>query len=355
MIDCLIIFNKTGTVHYTYTADADTPVKSHLKNIDKIIHSNRLEGSTANKSITISPYVLEWDFHDNYVAVASYKEVLAVYGLRRMQFVKKLLPSCLKEFSLFYDVSSGDIQGSSSLPLSEKKVEQFDDTFRALLKINERSANTSHGSQSSMDTTYGNGTSKKDSTEKAKVNKKGKPKKQTVWHGKGKVTQQAMDALDRSKDKGNSQGIDQDAQALMEARSTYLPDADEIPAWEEENTLDDEADENETVGWGKSIKGLFDQISGNKVLTEHDINAAMTEMEQMLISKNVAPNCAQEICEGVKNSLIGKKLSSFSRMKSVVRTALESSKLLCFSKSLFNQNLSNDEKFNKRFHLNSQI
>ena len=327
MIDCLIIFSKSGTVHYSYTSNPDTsPIKTHLKNIDKLIYSNRL--NSTEKTTTVAPYVLEWDSNTDFVAVAIYKEVLAVYGLRRMQFVKFLLSSCVKEFALFYDVcrdSNNDCNHAAFLPLPASKTEQFDSTFQALLKISEKThIATSTGSLSSMSdknlASVNNG-----NTTQTAITTKGKPKKQTVWHGKGKITQQAMNALDRSKDKINSDDKDADVRALMEARATYLPSADEIPSWAQESHLDDNVDEDERDGWGKSLKGLFDQMSGNKILSESDIDSALKDMEHKLVSKNVNQSCAKEICDNVKSSIIGKKLATFSRVKLVVRTALESS------------------------------
>ena len=167
------------------------------------------------------------------------------------------------------------------------------------------------------------------------ANKKG-GKEERVWHdGKGKMTKAALKTLDRSKGLGAGEvnGIDsaiaEDSVALAEARAAYLPSASEAPAWEEEDILvddyDDDADDGSSSnsGWGSSLKGLFDQMSGNKVLTKDDLEAPLEEMKRMLTSKNVANEVAAEICSRVRDRLVGKKMNSFGRVKMAVRHALE--------------------------------
>ena len=167
------------------------------------------------------------------------------------------------------------------------------------------------------------------------ANKKG-GKEERVWHdGKGKMTKAALKNLDRSKGPGAGEvnGIDaaiaEDSAALAEARAAYLPSSTEAPAWEEEDILVDDYDtdanddSSTNSGWGSSLKGLFDQMSGNKVLTNDDLEAPLEEMKRMLTSKNVANEVAAEICSGVRDRLVGKKMNSFGRVKTAVRHALE--------------------------------
>uniref|UniRef100_A0A7S4SSQ4 SRP54-type proteins GTP-binding domain-containing protein n=1 Tax=Ditylum brightwellii TaxID=49249 RepID=A0A7S4SSQ4_9STRA len=172
-----------------------------------------------------------------------------------------------------------------------------------------------------------------------KASKKGKEK--TVWHdGKGKVTKSALANLDRSKEQDKSSALDSidaavadDSNALAEARAAYLPASGETPLWEEEDILDDYDDDDGSDedgeegggGWGSSLKGLFSQMSGNKVLTSSDLDAPLDDMQKMLTSKNVANDIAKEICDSVRSKLVGKKMQSFMRVKTAVRHALEAS------------------------------
>lgn len=154
-------------------------------------------------------------------------------------------------------------------------------------------------------------------------------KENRVWHdSEQKVTSKTMASLDFSQDKVDDLNSDQKLQnALMEARAAYLPKQNEIPAWEEDDAIQDEDESgmhqtNSSSGWGSSLKGMMDQFSG-KVLTEADLAKPLEEMENMLTSKNVATETAQEICNGLRVKLVGKKMTSFTRVKSAVRQALE--------------------------------
>ena len=121
--------------------------------------------------------------------------------------------------------------------------------------------------------------------------------------------------------------------ALMEARAPYLPSEDEVPSWEHEDVLNDDdggdnndnndsSEKSSNSGWGSSLKGMMDQFSG-KYLTDEDLDVPLEEMEKMLTGKNVAREIAQDICLTVRKKLVGKKMASFTRVKTAVRQALE--------------------------------
>jgi signal recognition particle receptor subunit alpha len=172
------------------------------------------------------------------------------------------------------------------------------------------------------------------SKDKTTSSKKGKEAR--VWHKEGEqeVTSASMAKLDRSRNDVSGSGASDDpmeiaenSPALMEARAAYLPAANEVPTWEEEDQLrlvDDEENSNDGsgAGWGGSLKGMMNQISG-KVLTQEDLEEPLKEMEKMLAGKNVARDIAQEICGNVKAKLVGRKMQSFTRVKTAVRQALE--------------------------------
>ena len=136
-----------------------------------------------------------------------------------------------------------------------------------------------------------------------------------------------MAKLDRSKETSKSvdpMDITDTSPALIEARAAYLPSDDEIPTWEEEDKLRlvDDDDDDSSSGWGGSLKGMMDQFSG-KVLTSQDLDEPLKAMEKMLTGKNVAREIAQEICANVRQKLVGRKMASFTRVKTAVRQALE--------------------------------
>jgi len=160
-------------------------------------------------------------------------------------------------------------------------------------------------------------------------NKGGKGKRQ--WHdGKAKVTKKAMEELDKSKAATEEDIVNSGEQALAEARAAYLPTDADLKDFDIENTTqlvdddnDDNGDDDDNSSWGNSLQGLFAQMTGQKVLTKQDLEDPLKEMHRLLTSKNVAADIAQQICQKVQESLVGKKLNSMYRVKTAVRQALE--------------------------------
>lgn len=59
---------------------------------------------------------------------------------------------------------------------------------------------------------------------------------------------------------------------------------------------------------GSALSSLFSRFTGSKVLTKQDLEPVLAEMEKHLMSKNVAKDIAEKICEGVGAALVGKRL-----------------------------------------------
>lgn len=60
------------------------------------------------------------------------------------------------------------------------------------------------------------------------------------------------------------------------------------------------------------LGGLFARLTGSKVLTKEDLAPVLAGMKDHLMKKNVAVDIADKICEGVGDSLIGKRIGGFS-------------------------------------------
>ncbi|CAA7397939.1 unnamed protein product [Spirodela intermedia] len=90
---------------------------------------------------------------------------------------------------------------------------------------------------------------------------------------------------------------------------------------------DDEVDEVRENTQPSSKKGWFtsvlQSISGNTVLEKSDLKPALKALKDRLMTKNVAEEIAEKLCESVAASLEGKKLGSFTRISSTVHTAME--------------------------------
>jgi signal recognition particle receptor subunit alpha len=146
-------------------------------------------------------------------------------------------------------------------------------------------------------------------------NKKGKEMRH--W-GEAKVTKETMAKLDFSTDTGNTD--QENSNALAEARAAYLPSSFEQLQLEQQGQDETIKDDS---SWGAGLQGLLDQMSGNKILTQKDLQQPLHEMQQLLLSKNVAGDIARDIIATVSKNLIGKRLQSFARVKTAVRQALE--------------------------------
>ncbi len=60
-----------------------------------------------------------------------------------------------------------------------------------------------------------------------------------------------------------------------------------------------------------ALSSIFARLTGSKVLTEEDLKPVLEGMKQHLMKKNVAKEISEKVCEGVGESLIGKKVGGF--------------------------------------------
>ena len=63
--------------------------------------------------------------------------------------------------------------------------------------------------------------------------------------------------------------------------------------------------------FGSSFGSLFSRLTGSKTLTVEDLNPVLEGMKQHLMKKNVAKEIAEKVCEGVGESLVGRKVGGF--------------------------------------------
>jgi len=59
------------------------------------------------------------------------------------------------------------------------------------------------------------------------------------------------------------------------------------------------------------LTSFFKGLTGQKVLERSDLEAPLAKMKDLLIVKNVATDIAENLCESVLQSLVGKSISSF--------------------------------------------
>ena len=95
--------------------------------------------------------------------------------------------------------------------------------------------------------------------------------------------------------------------------------------------MDDDSDgevdlEVKETSWlGGMMKNLNKKINvtGQAVLEETDVKPILEKLKEKLISKNVAEEVAQKIADSVESNMVGKKLTSFTRVATAVTKAVE--------------------------------
>ncbi|KAG5438233.1 hypothetical protein PCANB_003084 [Pneumocystis canis] len=70
---------------------------------------------------------------------------------------------------------------------------------------------------------------------------------------------------------------------------------------------------------------IFTNIIKKKALSLNDLTLVLTKMNEQLLKKNIAKEVADDLCESVKNSLIGKNIGTFQSIQGIVKTTMESS------------------------------
>jgi signal recognition particle receptor subunit alpha len=162
---------------------------------------------------------------------------------------------------------------------------------------------------------------------------KKRAKEDRVWGGGGgKISSKQAAALDRSERLATDES--KELREIEQNKAIYLPSEGERPLWEieqEESSQIEEALKSDpevlTTGIWKSLQtsylgSMIQTITGGKVLEESDLTPVLDEMKEMLQSKNVAQEIADDICSSVGRALIGHRLASFTGIKNVVLDAL---------------------------------
>jgi hypothetical protein len=307
MLESLTVISKGGLILFQHYQQSENNEDETNDQINNLIATILLDPTKSSQVRHISDgTVAEWkDSTNDFFVVILYPEVV-LRSSKSVAWLSVLMDSVLKEYAIFSDANDG----SNSVP----DTSLFTKTFQLLWK---QALKEKDSASSSQQDAMGTSTEPQQQRRNLQVAAKGKEKRH--W-GEAKVTKQAMADLDFSKESADGED---DTRALLEARAAYLPSSEEMLEWDtQEEDLDDGAEGGDT-GWGSSLKGLMDQMSGNKVLTDKDLDKPLQNMQRQLTSKNVANDIADEICTNVRAKLVGKKMQSFSRVKTAVRQALE--------------------------------
>ncbi|KAL3566854.1 hypothetical protein D5086_032269 [Populus alba] len=367
MLEQLLIFTRGGLILWT-CKELGNALKGSP--IDTLIRSCLLEERSGAASYNYdapgaASYTLKWTFHNELglVFVAVYQRIL------HLLYVDELLEMVKREFSEIYD---------------PKRVEyfDFDETFRQLRKEAEARAEelrkvkpmgndgrkqqvVKKGSGRKLENGHSNGNHSvvgegnrgmglangkenarsnngafdvsklqklkskgvKKPTDTSVVVRKGSKadpktkvtKKNRVWDDSPKDAK--LDFTDPVEENGNENiqvvAADQ-GESMMDKEEIISSDSEEDE--EDEEVGKDSKPDAKKKGWFSS---MFQSIAGKANLEKADLEPALKALKDRLMTKNVAEEIAEKLCESVAASLEGKKLASFTRISSTVQAAME--------------------------------
>ncbi|TKY54691.1 Signal recognition particle receptor subunit alpha [Spatholobus suberectus] len=164
----------------------------------------------------------------------------------------------------------------------------------------------------------GNGNGKKKDSVVAKAEPKKVVKKNRVWDDSAPQTK--LDFTDHVDGDG-----DRNVDFLAKEQGESMMDKEEILSSDSEVEEDDDTGKGskpvaKKKGWFSS---MFQSIAGKANLEKSDLEPALKALKDRLMTKNVAEEIAEKLCESVAASLEGKKLASFTRISSTVHAAME--------------------------------
>ena len=126
--------------------------------------------------------------------------------------------------------------------------------------------------------------------------------------------------------------VSNDAMGTREANGAYeVADWDFRPSKEEDLPTEDEilarasgrfAVTSAEVDGSKKESGggwsnMLTRLIGKKILTQEDLRPVLADMERHLMSKNVAKDIAEKLCDGVGAALVGKRLGGLTSRSDV--------------------------------------
>ncbi|KAF2310906.1 hypothetical protein GH714_018319 [Hevea brasiliensis] len=348
MLEQLLIFTRGGLILWT-CKELGNALKGSP--IDTLIRSCLLEersgAASYNYDAPGAAYTLKWTFHNELglVFVAVYQRIL------HLLYVDELLAMVKREFSEIYDPK-------------RMNYNDFDEIFRQLRKEAEARAEELKKSKQ-LDRPvsdrkkqgqvkkggFEGGNKKKSEANDGGDGDTGKSYKLENGHSNGNhvniegsravvangkenassnVGAFDVSKLQKLKSKGGKKtnAVVNPVENGNENIEVVATDHGESMMDKEEIISSDSEAEDEEVGKESKPdtkkKGWFSsmfQRKGN--LEKSDLEPALKALKDRLMTKNVAEEIAEKLCESVAASLEGKKLASFTRISSTVQAAME--------------------------------
>jgi len=161
------------------------------------------------------------------------------------------------------------------------------------------------------------------STKNEKKQKKGKQMR--VWDQSGTAKDAAV--LDYSKSNETSASGDNETDPVIngmtEEERNWVNSSQQIQ--DLENDVEAEEVNTKSIKQSNGFFSLFSSLVGSKALSKEDLASVLKTMRDHLISKNVATDIAEKMCESVSSKLEGKVLGTFETIAWTVKQSLQDS------------------------------
>ncbi|KAI3954370.1 hypothetical protein MKW92_028730 [Papaver armeniacum] len=376
MLEQLLIFTRGGLILWAYK-ELETALKGSP--INTLIRLCFLEERSADSSYNYeapgAAYTLKWTFNNDLglIFVAVYQKIL------HLLYVDDLLALVKEEFSKIYDPKKTNYDEFDNVfPQLRKEVEDRAELLKISKQV-ERANPVASGKKNGQaaatgrrsDGKNGNGSSKDDGedSDSAKerkengnpnghdqkgveetvvVNDNSKENKYSVAFDVDKLLSKCRSKGEKNKPKSDvpkvppkekpkkmatknkptesklncsdlvdEMGIEN---VVAENLGKSLMDQGDTGSDEDKVAGKDPKLNEKTKGW---LSSIFQSIAGKENLEKSDLEPALKALKDRLLTKNVAEEIAEKLCESVAASLVGKQLASFTRVSSTVKAAME--------------------------------
>ncbi|KAJ2631864.1 hypothetical protein H4R22_001667 [Coemansia sp. RSA 1290] len=345
------IATKGGVVLWSkgYTDISGTPVDSLIR--DVLIQNTRASSTKYHSG----PYSVQWTFANelNVIFVAVYQKILQLPYLEELlrlvkrhfvarfaQEIKELVDPDNAEFPSFdaFDEEFEQVwraveeryekekKEMKSVPRKFENTKKFQSTAKgAKLELEElaQAGEMEIGrKQPGKMRTWNE--RKKGGEEDGKKKGKKKGKENRVWEGK--MTKEAMQELDFSGKKADTENDSARVAALVDESSKGVRTKDgvyevaDVAERSSDFQLLDEEGEQDTP---KGIFGMFKSLTSGRVLSKELLSEPMARMREHLATKNVATDIADEICQTVAQSLVGVRIGGLQNIRKLIEQSME--------------------------------
>lgn len=212
----------------------------------------------------------------------------------------------------------------------EKSVDPADAAFQEMLRQENIRKKFGTGGASKGPKSKGSG--KKESTVSSSSDSgKSKGKGARNWDGGVSKTDAAKldcsaKASEEEKAEGDLRRALEEFGAPPEQGDSYASDDDVTLSSSEEEEDSDDEDVKDKQPKKKGLIGgvfsFFQGLAGQKVLERDDLTEVMEQFRNRLMTKNVAAEIADKVCESVIETLVGKKMASMTTISRVVKDAV---------------------------------